>query len=138
MYKSQYHLKLKSIIFKPGTGATLKIPNLLTDSQPLLIFTVGTKVDDCGRSVFHDSITGILTPNPTRPYYGGALEKIAKIQVDMKSGFRQNRRCLGKKENNVLETINQLLSSIGIAGTWSADSTNGDFTLGIYIKCDNC
>jgi hypothetical protein len=138
----------ETVSFKQGNVAITEIPN----NVPLSIFTVGSEVDDCGRSPFPDSIQQTL-PIFFDPQLDW-LSEISNLQGSMNSysQFGEISPLLGGKDsgcsdfhlknivvsqnyNDILGTINELYDPPGYGvGPHEVKSSNGDFTLRYTIS----
>lgn len=155
----------KQVYFKPGTEISVDIPvdpESHRDAQPLSIFTVGVEVDNCGKVTWPkelQNVQEILTEKgTTRPYYAGAMAKIADIQSQMSQAGRVGDEVCGDvNKNDVIDGMNILLSSPSYGKRVSPDTTGNppskdhvtcasatppgtpsDFCLSYTIHCPNC
>ena len=145
--------KGETVTFNRGNVAIQEIPNNI----PLSIFTVGSEVDDCGRTPFPDNIQQSL-PIFNDPGLDWS-SKISDFQRSVNSGskFGQLLSSLGGKHsdctdfrlrylvinynlNDVLGTIKEFYDPPGYGvGPHEVKSSTGDFTLRYTInKSDAC
>jgi hypothetical protein len=121
----------ESVTFDPGTEVAVDIPATL----PLSIFTVGSEVDGCGRTVFPREIQETLNDLLSVPYYL-LLGSFRDVHNDINKAINW----VGCKlnPNDILGLVNVLYEPTEYgAGAHAEKSDKGDFTLKYTISVSN-